>query len=162
MKACHNSTISESLRPRAVTGASQSDFNSFSREGGAKEPQTSTNQSAVSSQAAPITAGNQITCQTTSLGASSMNMLTPQSSCSSGYPSPIIRKENMLSFHVTPLLQSLWVQLFCPLKPSKVLGKFSSQSFSFHIRKLTFWTGSKSVISHLVEKVPKFWIIFQV
>ena len=107
MKACHNSTISESLRPRAVTGASQSEFNSFSREGGAKEPQTSTNQSAVSSQAAPITAGNQITCQTTSLGASSMNMLTPQSSCSSGYPSPIIRKENMLSFHVTPLLQSL-------------------------------------------------------
>jgi hypothetical protein len=37
----------------------------------------------------------------------SMHMLTPQSNCSSGYPSPTIRKENMLPFHMTPLLQSL-------------------------------------------------------
>ena len=136
MKACHNSTISESLRPRAVTGASQSEFNSFSREGGAKEPQTSTNQSAVSSQAAPITAGNQITCQTTSLGASSMNILTPQSSCSSGYPSPIIRKENMLSFHVTPLLQSLWVQLFLSLKTIQSTWKIFISKFFISYSKI--------------------------
>jgi len=100
MKGTHNASINDGTRPN--TAAPRSDFN-FSSSSSSKSFGSVSDVGGIDP---PAKSQPGIVCQ--SNGASNgMQMLTPQSNCSSGYPSPTIRKENMLPFHMTPLLQSL-------------------------------------------------------
>lgn len=101
MKGTHNASINDTRPNTARTdfnfssSSSSKSFGSVSDVGGIDNGKQVNGMSCQNQNGAP---------------ANGMHMLTPQSNCSSGYPSPTIRKENMLPFHMTPLLQSLWVQ----------------------------------------------------